>query len=217
LSIVELQFSYPALGSMVEAGARPPLGWTYRIGAWYDTRSFADQRLDQTGLSLANPNSNGIPQQHRGDYAIYAVADQLVYRNERDPNRTVSLFARVMGTPLKDRNVIDYSANAGFLVHSPFVYRTFDTFGIGGGYAHVSGKASAFDADSNNFNGIASPVRSGETFVEMTYQYQWTPWLQVQPDLQYVFNPGAGLADPNNPLQRIKNELILGVRLNIAI
>jgi porin len=217
LSIVELQFSYPSLGGMVEATDRPPLGWTYRIGAWYDTRSFADQRLDQTALSLANPGSSGVAQQHRGDYALYAVADRLVYRNEADPNRTVAVFARVMGTPLKDRNSIDYSLNAGFLMHSPLVYRTFDTFGVGVGYAHVSSQAAALDADTNNFSGAAAPVRSGESFVEMTYQYQWTPWLQMQPDLQYVFNPGAGIADPNNPAARIKNELILGVRFNISI
>jgi porin len=59
------------------------------------------------------------------------------------------------------------------------------------------------------------PVRSGETFVELTYQYQVKPWLQLQPDLQYVFNPGAGLANPNDPTQRINNELVLGVRANI--
>ena len=39
--------------------------------------------------------------------------------------------------------------------------------------------------------------------------------MQVQPDVQYVFKPGGGLANPNNPGQRIGNELVLGVRTNI--
>jgi len=40
LSMIEVQFSYPALGSMVEPDAAPSLGWTYRIGAWYDSQMF---------------------------------------------------------------------------------------------------------------------------------------------------------------------------------
>jgi porin len=59
-------------------------------------------------------------------------------------------------------------------------------------------------------------VRGSETVVEATYQYQVNPWLQLQPDVQYVMNPGGGIANPNNPTQTIKNELILGVRANIT-
>jgi hypothetical protein len=45
----------------------------YRIGAWYHTSShFADQRYDNTGLSLANPLSTGIPAEHAGDGASMA-------------------------------------------------------------------------------------------------------------------------------------------------
>ena len=32
--------------------------------------------------------------------------------------------------------------------HSPFRYRTDDTFGLGMGYAHVSARASALDRDT---------------------------------------------------------------------
>jgi porin len=216
LSIVEMQFSYPALGSMVMADEAPALGWTYRVGAWYDTRPFADQHFDVAGLSLADPTSNGIAQTHHGDYAIYAVADRLVWRDNKDPNRTMAVFARVMGTPLRDRNLIDFSLNAGVVFHSPFIYRTDDTFGVGVGWAHVSSQASALDRDSNFFSGVDSPVRSSETFAEVTYQYQVKPWLQLQPDLQYVINPGAGVADPSNPVQRIKNEWVMGLRANIS-
>jgi len=216
LSIVEAQFSYPALGSMVEPGEQPALGYTYRIGAWYDSEQFDDQRIDQDGLSLADPNSSGAARQHHGNYAFYGVADHLVWRDARDPNRTIALFARIMGTPLRNRNLIDFSLNAGMVFHSPLLYRTTDTFGLGVGYAHVSNQAAALDRDSNAVSGTNGPVRSGETFVEATYQYQVKPWLQLQPDLQYVFNPGAGLAGPDNPSQRIKNELVTGLRANIT-
>jgi porin len=60
-------------------------------------------------------------------------------------------------------------------------------------------------------------VRSNETFIEATYQYQANAWLQIQPDIQYVIYPGAGLANPNNPSQRIGNELVLGLRVNAQL
>ena len=68
------------------------------------------------------------------------------------------------------------------------------------------------DRATGSFTGALSPARSGETYVEVSYQYQATPWWQLQPDIQYVFNPGGGIANPNNPTTRVKNELVLGLR-----
>ena len=216
LYIAELQFSYPALGSMVEPGQSQPLGWTYRVGAWYNTKDFSDVRLDQSGLSLADPASTGIAQTHQGNYAFYAVADKLVWRDETYPDRTVAVFGRIMGTPLKDRNLIDFSLNAGLVFHSPLRNRPADTFGVGVGYAHVSNQISQLDKDTAQVNGTHGPIRGGEKFVELTYQYQLKPWIQVQPDVQYVINPGAGIPRPDDPNSRIKNELVIGIRTNIS-
>jgi len=215
LAIAEVQYSYPALGSMVYAGESQPLSRIYRLGVWYDSEDFADQRIDNTGRSLVDPDSSGAPQAHHGDYSIYGVADQMVWRSGADPNRTVSVFGRVMGTPQSDRNLIDISMNIGMVFRDPFTYRTDDTFGLGLGYAHVSSRAAALDRDTFAYTGLFTPVRGSETFIEATYQYQVTPWWQVQPDLQYVFNPGAGVANPNGLPQRIKDEAVLGVRTTI--
>jgi porin len=122
-----------------------------------------------------------------------------------------------MGTSLTDRNVIDFSLNAGFTFHEPFLQRDDDTFGIGMGYAHVSHDAAALDRDTNFFNQSAYPVRSGEVFMEATYQYQLTPWCQLQPDFQFVFNPGGGIPDPNfSSGERVKDEVVMGLRTNIT-
>ena len=215
LAIAEMQYAYPALGGMVSLGETQPLARTYRLGAWYDSEDFADERYGADGLPLASPSSNGLPRQHRGDYAIYAVADQMVWRSTHDPNRSVSVFTRVMGTPLADRNPIDFSLNAGLAMHDPFTYRTDDTFDVGMGYTHVSSQVAAADRDFALATGTFNPPQSGETFVEATYQYQVTPWLQLQPDVQYVFNPGGGVPNPSDPAQRVKNELVLGARTNI--
>lgn len=216
LYIAEAQFSYPAVGSMVEPGQQKALGWTYRVGAWYDTRNFADMRMDENGIPLANPLSDGTPRQHSGNYAIYGVADRLVWRDDEYPDRTIAFFTRIMGTPQQNRNLIDFSANVGLVMHSPFRNRPGDTFGIGGGYARVSNSVTQSDLDTIVFTGQVQPLRTNEKFIELTYQYQWKPWIQIQPDLQYVWNPGAGVSNPDYPWLRVKNELVVGVRTNIS-
>jgi len=121
-----------------------------------------------------------------------------------------------MGTPLADRNLVDASLNAGIVLHCPFAYRTDDSIGFGVGYAHVSNRAAGLDQDTAYYTGTYTPTRSNEKFAELTYQYQVAPWLQLQPDMQYVINPGGGVANPADPTNRIKNELVVGLRANIA-
>ncbi|MDE1149861.1 MAG: carbohydrate porin [Azospirillaceae bacterium] len=215
LAIAEVQYTYPALGSVVYPDETPPLARTYKLGVWYDAENFDDLRYDDIGLSLADPASSGNARQHHGDFALYAVADQMVWVDSHDNNRNLSVFGRIMGTPQSDRNLIDFSLNAGIVLHQPLPYRNTDTLGIGVGHTHVSQQAAALDRDQYLYDGTYTPVRHTETFVEVTYQYQVRPWWQLQPDIQYVFNPGGGVADPNSPNQRIGNEVVLGLRTNI--
>jgi porin len=217
LAIAELQYSYPSLGGMVYGNGSEPLARVYRLGFWYDTEHFADQEYDNTGLSLANPKSTGIPAAHSGDYSIYAVMDQMIWRDPKDEDgdRAISIFARALGSPEEDRNLIDFSLNAGLTFHEPIFHRDDDNCGIGMGYAKVGDHAAGLDRDTDFYTGAFHPVRSGETFVEATYQYQLTAWCQLQPDFQYVFNPGAGIANPNVPGQRVKGEAVVGLRMNV--
>jgi porin len=217
LAIAELQFAYPGLGSMVYADQHAPLPRVYKLGVWYDTERFADQQVDNAGLSLANPAGSGNPRTHHDDIAIYAVADQMVWQDPAEDDRTLNVFLRPMGTPLDDRNLVDFSVNAGLAFHEPFYHRDDDTFGAGVGYAQVSSAAAALDRATGYYSGTYYPVRSGETYIELTYQYQLTPWCQLQPDFQYVFNPGGGVPNPNSTSgARVHDEAVLGMRVNIT-
>ena len=190
------------------------LAGTYKLGAWYDTAKFGDQRFDTGGLSLANPASSGNPRIYNGNFSIYGVVDQMVWRQSDGP-RSVGVFARVMGAPA-DRNLIDWSLNAGLNVKALLPGRDDDTFGVGYGWAHISKRAGEFDRDTGIFAGTAYRVRGAEQFVEVTYQYQVTPWWIVQPDIQYIIDPGGGLSNPFNQTERIDNELVVGLRTTIT-
>jgi porin len=212
LFITEFQYvtNQPVVGQLVQSNATPAPSGTYKIGFWYDTAGFPDQEYGTDGLSLANPSSNGVPVRHRGNYSLYAVVDQTVWQ----PNSTqsVSVFGRVMGAPLGDENLISYSFNGGVSVAAPVLARANDVAGIDFGIGNVSSRAAGLDRDTNFYNGTGGPVRGTEELIELTYQAQATPWLVVQPDFQYVMNPGAGIASPVNPNTRLRNELVVGVR-----
>ena len=54
---------------------------TIKLGGWAHLgRRFQDQRFDNIGLSLADPDSTGIARRFRGNAGIYGVLDQMIYR-----------------------------------------------------------------------------------------------------------------------------------------
>jgi porin len=212
LFIGEVQYTF---GGVATANRPQPLSGTYKFGFWYDSERFPDQQIDDRGISLASPGSTGTPRTYSGDFCFYGVADQMLCRDPSDQegNRTISFFARAQGAPEENRNLIDFSMNAGFNFHQPILHRSDDTLGVSMGYAKLSNRVADLDRDTAAFNKGYYPVRSGEAFVEATYQYQLAPWCQLQPDFQYVFNPGGGIPDPNLAGHRIRNEAVLGLRM----
>ncbi len=211
---VQYSINQPALGELDRGNSPKGLPGVYKLGAWFDTGRFPDQRRDNTGLSLADPNSTGIPRFRKNDYSIYGVFDQMIWRPDRDEPQSVGIFARLMGAP-GDRNLVSFSANGGIELKAPFKGRDDDTVGLGFGVAKLSPSAIKLDQDQNGF-GSVTPIRSSETFVELTYQYAVAPWWQVQPDFQYVWTPGGGITNPLVPQKRIGNEAIFGVRTSVV-
>ncbi|TAL66248.1 MAG: carbohydrate porin [Burkholderiaceae bacterium] len=222
LTIAELQYSInkPANSEMVEPG-QGGLPGTYKLGFWYNNANpFNDQLYDNTGRSLANPASSRVPLIYTNNYSWYAVADQMVWRPNPEEPRSIGVFARVMGAP-GDRNLVSLSANAGVVMAAPFEGRDNDTAGIGLAYIKIGSHAHELalqDAvlTSSGVNGVPYGAAASETALELTYQYQVTPWWVVQGDLQYTLNTGAGLRNPNNPARALGNALVAGVRTTIT-
>ena len=126
----------------------------YRIGAWYDTSvNFADQRFDNIGLSLASPQSSGIPAEHAGDYGIYGVIDQMLYRVPSTNDQGLSAFARAGGVP-NDRNLIDFYADGGVVYKGLTPGRPNDRVGIAAAFARVTRAGSMPTSDCSAISSI---------------------------------------------------------------
>ena len=215
-TVVGGQSSGPNNDSAIkDGGGDGGLPGVYKIGAWFDTASFPDGRFDDRGGLLGDPNSDGVGLPRRHDYSVYGVIDQMVWR-EGGGARTLNLFTRLMGAP-GDRNLVDFASNLGVVIKAPLPGRDNDTLGFAGGFPKIGRHALEADQDAARLNpGVYSPLRSAESYLELTYQYVPVGWLTVQPDAQYIFDPGGGIADPDAPGQRLSNELVLGVRSTIV-
>lgn len=202
LFITELQYALsPSAG----------LSATYKLGFWYDTGPFPSQLYDTMGVSLANPASNGIARLIPLNFSLYGVIDQMIWRPDPKGARALGTFLRLIGAP-GDRNLVSFAATGGFTLKAPLPGRDNDTVGLAFGLAHISSSVAHFDQEQAFYTGAFVPIRTNETFIELTYQAQVAGWWVLQPDLQYVINPGGGLPNPLEPSKPIGNELVLGIR-----
>ncbi|HEY1300453.1 MAG TPA: carbohydrate porin, partial [Stellaceae bacterium] len=184
---------------------------TYKLGVWYASGPFADPLHDASGLSLANPASSGRAQLRAGDHGFYAVIDQMVWNKPNTEAQGVGLFLRIMQAPA-DRNLVDFYVGGGVNWKGPLPGRSHDAAGLAVTHIGLGAEAVKFAGDAAFFTGFGVPARPGETIVEATYRARLTPWLKLQPDVQYVVNPGAGITAAPAPL---KNDLIFGIRVTV--
>ena len=109
----------------------------YKLGGWYATANFADPHfgIDGSGATVSlglDPDAD--PLQHRGDWGLYAVADQMVWRAGE---RSLNLFLRG-GLAPADRNLISYYVDGGAGFTGLLPGRANDVLTFGVAYAKIS-------------------------------------------------------------------------------
>ena len=145
------------------------------------------------------------PGSHLPNTGFYLLADQMLFA-ERDRvgaagDEGLGGFAGIGFTP-PNRNVVDFYLNTGLNYKGLIPGRNEDTCGVAFGLASLSRGADGALREEG-----LTP-RAAEMVLEATYQCVLTPWCIVQPDLQYILNPGstANLAD----------SLVLGLRFSVV-
>ncbi len=195
----------------LDVGSRLP--GALKVGAWLDLAEFDDLRFDIAGRSLADPVSSGLARTYRGNQSVYAVVDQQLYRLPgEDGSKGLSAFARFMVAP-SDRNLVDLNIDGGLKFSGFISGRPSDSFGIAAAYAGISDHQIALDRDAVTF-GSNAPLHSDEVLVELSYIAEIVPGWTLQPDFQYVWNPGGNAADETGTAD-LEDTAILGVRTTI--
>jgi len=210
--IGQVRFDYD-----IDVGGRPLPG-NITPGAWRHYGQFDDQRFTAQGLSIADPAGTGVPAKLRGNFGIFAVVEQVLYRppsvTENSTSASlpgVTAFGRIAYSP-PDRNLIDLylDGGIGFVGFTPG--RPHDRFGMTMAYMRISNTARNLDIDTQLFSGVTSPVRSNETLIELIYEAHIKPGWLLAPYFQYVFRPSGGIPNPNDPsgLSRIGDAAVFG-------
>lgn len=94
---------------------------------------------------------------------------------------------------------MDGYIGGGIDVTGLWVARPQDVLGLGVASAHTS----------KLFRRTAATARPAETSVELTYSLPVNAHLNIQPDVQYTFNPGADAS--------VDHALVVGVRVVLAL
>jgi porin len=192
----------------------PGLDGKLKLGGWRHFGSFTDERFASSGLTLANPALGGVPANLSGDFGIYSVFEQKLYRVGQDNDRGIGIFARASYSP-PDRNIVDLYSDAGVEFVGLNEQRPKDKFGIAAAYARVSPWAQALDTDFQHLSGSAWPIRSYEGLLTAVYQYEVRAGFTLQPNFQYITHPGGGATNPlgvNQPGKILKDAAVLGLR-----
>jgi porin len=202
----------------VEIAGRSLAG-NFTPGGWYHTGEFDDQRFTAQGLSIADPGGSGIAAKLRGNFGIFAVIEQTLYRPASVTEKGVSnslpgvtAFGRIAYSP-PDRNLIDLYLDGGVGFVGLVPGRPLDRFGMAIAYMRISNAARSLDRDTQFFSGLPGPVRSNETLIEFIYEGHIKRGWLLAPYFQYVFRPSGGIPNPNDPsgLSRIGDAAVFGV------
>lgn len=125
----------------------------------------------------------------RDDYNIYGQVEKTVFHpigtdGRLDTKKGLDLLFEVVGAP-GDRNALEYEGILGARYTGLIPGREADKIGVGLIYSENS------NAYSNAYRAINGHGLGGETTAELDYQFNPAPWLSIQPDLQYIVDPGG--------------------------
>jgi porin len=173
---------------------------TIKLGAWYHSGTFAD-----VGPVAASGT---------GNYAVYGVVDQMLWRVPGTTDQGLSYFLRGNIVP-SSRNLIDSYIDAGLTYKGALPQRPDDIVGLAVAYGRISPDAAEADRAMIATSGTAMPIRDFEAAIELTYEWQVHENWFVQPDLQYIVHPGGNIAKPSNPTSALPNALVVGTRTTL--
>jgi porin len=196
LAMQEVQVKYN------QGRSDPGLAGVIKLGAYEHFGKFSDLRYDVAGQPLGV--TGGTPGVLNGNWGVYGVWDQQIWKLGDDPTKGVAFFLRAASAP-QDRNLINFYIDGGLNFSGLIPGRPDDAFGAAFSYAKISNHAHGFDVDSG------LPIaRSSEAALELTYQYLIVPGWNVQPDFQYIVNPEGGVLNATGA--RLKDAAVFGVR-----
>ena len=203
-----------ATGALIPAG----VGWlpsfgpdqlpgSYKFGAWYNTSKTADVADNTQGglITLAG----GTPLQRDGAYGAYVNFQQkLTKAPAEDPDHGISVF---FNATVADRRTSFLTSQIalGVFDTGPFHARPTDQLGIAFGRTHVNDRVAAAEAAQNAASLGPVGVQHSEYVCEIYYKLHALPGIYIQPNIQYIHDPGG--------VAKNKDVVISGLKFSVRL
>ncbi len=159
----------------------------YWFGAYYSTWQYA-----QFGTTDTAPNA----------YGFYWHADQTVYQESPGSDQGLTLWTAFVLSPQENIAKLPFQWNAGTVYQGLLPKRDNDSaiFGLAWGNfsSDYSDSGAAYNGDPASF----------ELALEVGYRIQLNRFFYVQPDVQYIVQPGGTGSIPN--------ALVLGAQIGVS-
>jgi porin len=159
----------------------------YWFGAYYSPWQFA-----QFGSTETASNS----------YGFYWHADQMVWQEEPGSDQGLTLWSAFVLSPQQNISKLPFQVNSGIVYKGLVPARDHDTTMLGFGYGNFSDDYAGTVAAT----GAGTP--SYEIALEAGYRIQVTKFAYIQPNVQWIINPGG--------TGNIPNALVLGAQMNVT-
>ena len=176
-----------------EADYEDGAGTKLALGVWHFTARFDD---------VFATDAAGDPLRKSGNQGIYMLGERTIYHEPGDPDQGLAVYGR-LGFADSDVNQFSNYIGAGAVYTGLLPGRGEDQLGLALAIARNGGPFK----DALRAGG--GRVFDQEFNIELTYRAQVTPWLALQPDIQYILDPGAGA---NGDLD---NALVVGLRFEL--
>ncbi len=162
----------------------------YTAGAWFYSSDFEEVHFNAvSGGSVRSTSNSGF----------YFLGEQNICA--RTATEGFAIFTR-LGIANGNINRYDYDFSAGAVYTG--IFTDLDTDKLGFAFTYANNSLQYKRATLLRGSSIAM----GELALELTYRGQVTPWLEVQPDFQYIINPGAS--------SLIENALVFCTRFEVG-
>ncbi len=185
---------------------------TYEFGGWYDKTDYFHPLKDNAGN---NAVETGNPyEQLNGRSGFFARFEQVIYRPDPDSKRSLTLFGAAL-TKGSGELSVDYQLQGGFVKRGTFHGRDNDTVAFVVSQQNYSKEALKDLRLARESNGGSGTPSNNQVMMELSYGYQLTPQIRVQPNIQYIINPDQ-FSDPGRT-KDLDNIFILGLRFDVNL
>ena len=202
-------------------------GWSLRnatgvfvpVEVGYAATPYEEQYAGRYALGFQHDTSQnydpgtGVPVGHSD--AIYAQAQQIVWRPDAKSERAVHLLA---GATLNTTHNTSISSSifAGVFMQGPFPSRPDDVFGAQIADFQIGNRYTAALDNQIAKNGGSGKVATNEQIFEVNYGISLAPGIQFKPYTYYTRHPDQ-LVYGENPRSNIKDAVGVGAQLFISL